>query len=509
MLPDFSREDSGHKISWQYNGRQESFSNGSLSNERDARPRWFKIAEPLTDVATQKAIVEELLGEACGLSEDVQIRRRDNYIKFMHDAEDDGGYRRNDVPQQWYDLISSCREDIIHWWRQLRLDNPCLLRDLQYLSNNTRGMHSRDTAPLLAFKKDFPILFECIYAVFGLMMSHSRLCESVHGMMRHYLRYDIGMDQIDAHRTHMVTTEYGLRETRRKILRDDNGRDDRPKKKMRCSVKHNKTKTQVDLMGVQLVNAAEDFQAEASKILDQPGHGIPSLTLISDLGRRHQDKQNLAAQLDAEKKKAEGNTREELSINAIQLIATTTALSNDRVMRLGSERLAVRKAIEEMSTQKFWKEIPIPAGETLISTASKCFPRFKEIVRNAEIQATKTAAMKAIGQYLNRVKRTAKLIIEYSYGVRGSDKATLKRNRHFEANDVLYYLKYIRVMELRKAAVGDSAAMAVLSSFKNIDSHYTYTLPPTEEEEEDNDEYDETDDDANNFHLVNVTEEED
>jgi hypothetical protein len=80
-------------------------------------------------------------------------------------------------------------------------------------------------------------------------------------------------------------------------------------------------------------------------------------------------------------------------------------------------------------------EIPIPAVETLISTASKCFPHFKEIVRNAEIQATKTAAMKAIGQYLNRVKRTAKLIIEYSYGVRGSDKATLKRNRNFEAND--------------------------------------------------------------------------
>jgi hypothetical protein len=98
ILPDFSREDSGHKISWQYNGRHESFANGSLSNERDARPRWFKIAEPLTDVATQKTIVEELLGEACGLSEDVQLRRRDNYIKFMHDAEDDGSYRRNDVP---------------------------------------------------------------------------------------------------------------------------------------------------------------------------------------------------------------------------------------------------------------------------------------------------------------------------------------------------------------------------------------------------------------------------
>ena len=411
--------------------------------------------------------------------------------------------------KRWYDLISSCRDDIIHWWRQLRFDSACLLRDLQYLSNNTRGVKGKNTAPLLAFKEDFPILFECIYAVFGLMMSHSRLCESVHGMMRHYLRYDIGMDQIDAQRSHMMTTEYVLRERRRKILRDDNGKDDCPKKKMKCSIKHNKTKTQVDLMGVQLVDAAEEFQVKAREILDQPGHGIPSISLISDLGWRHQDKKSLAAQLEAKKKKAEGNTWEELTTNAIKLSATTTALSNDRVMRLGSERLAVQKAIDKMSIQKFWKELPITAGETLISTASKCFPQFKEILGNAEIKATKTAVMKAIGQYLTRVKKTAKLIIEYAYGERGSDKAALKRDRNFEDNDVLYYFKYIRVMELIKAAVGDSAAMAVLSSFQNIDSHYTYTLPPTEEEgeEEDNDEYDETDDEADNW--VDVTEEED
>jgi hypothetical protein len=56
---------------------------------------------------------------------------------------------------------------------------------------------------------------------------------------------------------------------------------------MKCSIKHNKTKTQVDLMGVQLVDAAEEFQVKAREILDQPGHGIPSICLISDLGRRH------------------------------------------------------------------------------------------------------------------------------------------------------------------------------------------------------------------------------
>jgi len=50
---------------------------------------------------------------------------------------------------------------------------------------------------------------------------------------------------------------------------------------MKCSIKHNKTKTQVDLMGVQLVDAAEEFQVKAREILDQPGHGIPSISLIS------------------------------------------------------------------------------------------------------------------------------------------------------------------------------------------------------------------------------------
>jgi len=69
----------------------------------------------------------------------------------------------------------------------------------------------------------------------------------------------------------------------------------------------------------------------ARKLLGEKKQVVTRLVVrrISDLGRRHQDIQNLAAQLDAEKKKAEGNTREVLTINAIQLSATSTALSND------------------------------------------------------------------------------------------------------------------------------------------------------------------------------------
>ena len=128
------------------------------------------------------------------------------------DSSDWGKYvhsNLNECPsneRQWYSLMSSCREDVVHWWQQFRMNHPCLLRDLQHLSNNTRREHVDGTAPLTAFKADFPILFECLHAVFGLMMSHSRLCESIHGMMRHGLRSGTGVDQVDAQRAHMIST---------------------------------------------------------------------------------------------------------------------------------------------------------------------------------------------------------------------------------------------------------------------------------------------------------------
>ena len=115
---------------------------------------------------------------------------------------------------------------------------------------------AKGSAPLAASKADFPILFECLHAVLGLMMSHSCLCELIHGMMRHGLHSGTGMDQVDAQRAHMISTEYELREGRQKLLLWND--DERPEKQMK-SIEHNKTKGQVNMMGVQLVDAVEEF----------------------------------------------------------------------------------------------------------------------------------------------------------------------------------------------------------------------------------------------------------
>jgi hypothetical protein len=98
IVPDFSREKNGHRVSWQYHGRPEPFSKGNLMHTALSRPRWFQVGgKPITDVTTQKAIVEELLGEATGLSEDDKVRRSKYYVQFLKDAEQDGGYWRIDI----------------------------------------------------------------------------------------------------------------------------------------------------------------------------------------------------------------------------------------------------------------------------------------------------------------------------------------------------------------------------------------------------------------------------
>ena len=59
--------------------------------------------------------------------------------------------------------------------------------------------------------------------------------------------------------------------------------------------------------------------------------------------------------------------------------AVSTALSNDKQMRLGSERLKLRMKMTEMSTQQFWKDLAIPddkvAYKFIIQTAWKTFPK--------------------------------------------------------------------------------------------------------------------------------------
>ncbi len=156
----------------------------------------------------------------------------------------------------------------------------------------------------------------------------------------------------------MISTEYDLREQWQKLLLLPDAEQNAKQIK---SVEHSKTKGQVDMMGVQLVDAMEEFDRNMTELLAKPENGVPSVSLVNLLCRRHQDKRNLADQMEAENKKAAGNSREQLTVKMVRFDAAITDSSNDQVMRLlGKEHLAWRIRITEMSTQKFWKELSIP-----------------------------------------------------------------------------------------------------------------------------------------------------
>ena len=175
-------------------------------------------------------------------------------------------------------------------------------------------------------------------------------------------------------------------------------------------------------MSDQLVKTVDEWAQKAQCLLAKPGHGIPSVSDISKSGRRVQDNNNLIAQLDTDRVKTVNLTRTVVTVDMVAEEAKRTALSNDRVMRLGEERLQIRIKITEMSTQRFWKELHVPADSPpyrfIMNTAWKSFPRFHQIGHrrnDAGPDHSKTKVMKNVGVYLTRANATSKLICEFMY----------------------------------------------------------------------------------------------
>ena len=139
----------------------------------------------------------------------------------------------------------------MHWWRQLCLNWRCLVPDLQKLSKVYVVPDVGEGLGLAQFRKSYPILWECIDAVFGLMMSNSRLCEQIHGMMRKVLRIGTGQDESDKHRAYSTGTDFELKEERR-AMQGGAPSGHGGKKVAKKAKKHCATKAQVSHLSKQV-----------------------------------------------------------------------------------------------------------------------------------------------------------------------------------------------------------------------------------------------------------------
>ena len=379
---------------------------------------------------------------------------------FKYDNPED----RPDDKKAWYNLLTKTEEnidDLIHWWRQFCLNYEILEEDLQRLSK-VNTVDELNTGALIEFKIDYPVLFDCLYSVFGTMLSNSRLCEQIHGMMRHGLRYQVGMEQADSQRIYNSGIDHEMKEERRNTNQVASEFRETHKK----AAKHSQTKNQQVQLSEQLVGRASKF-AETMTVptLEET---IPDLSTINSRGRRVMDQANLDHQMLEEDQKAGSLRRKTLTPELAITMAGKTNLTNDATYVSNAALVLWHSRVPKLLVKKFWD---FPATRLLenLEMATEVFVHFQII--NVNKIKTKKVGLNLIKKEIDFVNEYGKKILEFVKNMGGFDDKAVSRS------DVLSF--FVRPVA---RAFGDDIVMEpveeiLVKSCSVLDPHYTYTAP--------------------------------
>ena len=126
----------------------------------------------------------------------------------------------NGTDKLMHSLIKNDTANVCHFFRQFGLGLACVEEELKRLSLfNVEQLAPADTDPLSMFKRDFPVLFECLEAKFALLPSVTRIVEQKHGQLRHSLKPKAGHDFTDSQQQCLSNVEFEFREARRQSER--------------------------------------------------------------------------------------------------------------------------------------------------------------------------------------------------------------------------------------------------------------------------------------------------
>lgn len=375
--------------------------------------------------------------------------------------------QRPENEKKWYGMLMKSPEETVHWWYQLCLNWDVLEDDLQRLSKEQGIRDAMNGAPILAFKSMYPILFECLHATFGMMMSNSRLCEQIHGMMRHGLRDGTGMDEADAQRSYATSTDYNMKEERRRMSLRTNGNGKKMKPEVHCH-----TKDQQQLLSQQIACRAPQYEQQAETLIRSGS--VPPIKAIVTSGRRQQDKQHITDKVQKEKQKRQNLTREMKTYEDFKTRAKETTLANDLMMMQGDNDIDRRSKLKEMSVQAFWNSMKDPVEyRDMFAIAVKAFPCLCNMVPRPDKALTSRAAIMkfAIKPYLERSMKTSKTIYAMLYGEKGSDNEVPRRERALHLMDI--FNMFVRLVPSAWERVTiQPVTLALISSFQQMDPHY-------------------------------------
>ena len=400
----------------------------------------------------------------------VLVHDADNNSKwgqFKYDNPDD----RPKAERDWYNLLTKSDDaidDLIHWWQQLCLNWEILVDDLQRLSKHISDDDEsvKGYAQLNKFKTYYPVLFDCLYSVFGTMLSNSRLCEQIHGMMRHGLRIQVGMEQSDHQRIYNSGIDHEMKEERRNMAEEASDFRDKHKK----AKKHASTKDQHVRLSQQVVERARAFALMMKE--DPPEGNIPTILEINKKGRRVMDKENLDNQMKEEDEKAGGLRRRHLTPAIAMEMAEKTTLTNDVGYVADSDVLQQHERIPQLLRKKRW-DVPSAEMNDALDLACEVFPRLIIGDKNGLKLKTKKAKKAVIDNHIDFINEYGQMIRGWVGDLGGfEDKGVHKMDVYS-----LFVNPVDGAFEKTAEMVMAPVEEALVMSCTEVDPHYTYSAP--------------------------------
>jgi hypothetical protein len=162
--------------------------------------------------------------------------------------------RFTEPEKAWYDVISQDKENLLHFWKQFGFQRNCIRNELKRLSRQTTPRDETSKTPLKDFAKDYPIIYESLFAAFGFSSSNSRIVEMLHSFVRGCYDSQIPAEFLRNKLRYLMDQEYRAREERRELYRS---RAD-PKKKW-SAAKHSDRKDMGQMEGEQLKKLASKY----------------------------------------------------------------------------------------------------------------------------------------------------------------------------------------------------------------------------------------------------------
>ena len=218
----------------------------------------------------------------------------------------------------------------------------------------------KSTGNLADFRKQYPIIFEALFATFALLPSSSRLSEQVHGLMRATLGSETPIGLQDHKMAYITRNEYDNRKDRRRVVLERMSNEGDESKR---SLKHEDRKETQKMVGVQLKESLKQYSIHAIKSLPSDASESIRISKIQEIGLKRKEADAKKKAIEKSELKARKAKSQPPSLSSWMEKAKKRKLANDGNRKSKEER-EQDKDLELVMTKSYWSKIKVngPAG---------------------------------------------------------------------------------------------------------------------------------------------------